>query len=120
MTDNEIIKALEYCVNGSAEDCDFCEFHGNECRAGIVCEALDLIKRQKAEVESLESRISALNDTNKMLMDSQEIYWRNRVREFAEKLKVEMCKNPCYFHKPITIGIIDDLVKEMTDASRNE
>lgn len=73
MTDNEIIKALEYCVNGSAEDCDFCEFHGNECRAGIVCEALDLIKRQKAEVESLESRISALNDTNKMLMDSQEI-----------------------------------------------
>lgn len=56
-------------------------------------DALELIRRQNRKLEGLNSRIDVLNDTNKRLMDSQEIYWRNRVKEFVERLetKLENC-----------------------------
>ncbi len=42
MTDNEIIKALEYC---------------KDCSANINSEILDLINRQKAEIERLNTEL---------------------------------------------------------------
>lgn len=55
-------------------------------------DVFDLIDRQKAEIKSLrrhtegsEDRIRALNDTNKMLTDSQETYIKNKIREFTER-----------------------------------
>lgn len=59
MTDNEIIKALECCASGtSSEACEGCPFNEND-----ICDkesnatekyALDLINRQKAEIERLQ------------------------------------------------------------------
>ena len=52
MTDNEIIKALENCMNGGA--CVNCPYQG-QCETGILAEvAVDLIKRQQAEIERLK------------------------------------------------------------------
>lgn len=51
-TDEEIIKALEYHIN--AEDCVGCEMFG-QCDEIILTElVLDLINRQKSEIERLK------------------------------------------------------------------
>lgn len=56
ITDNEIIKALELCANRTIHSCKFCP-----CNSGIECNkklnegALDLIKRQKTEIERLQA-----------------------------------------------------------------
>lgn len=61
MTDNEIIKALEWCSKGN--DCQRCEYQPTKYRKGTIgCsmqlkeDALDLITRQKAEIESLTKK----------------------------------------------------------------
>jgi predicted RNase H-like nuclease (RuvC/YqgF family) len=59
MTDNEIVKALECChqVNG----CDRCPLHSYSAECEILnTYALDLIKRQKAEIEKLQHENSEL------------------------------------------------------------
>ena len=62
MTDNEIIKALECCSN-SCDDgfakCDECPRfeEGSGCTLRTMKNALDLINRQKAEIERLENEL---------------------------------------------------------------
>lgn len=98
MTDEQIIKALECCATDDGDDCSQCPYGNivykpgnggcvNRCRK----DALDLINRQRAEIKSLrwhaeglENRTLALNDTNKMLTDSQETYIKNKIKELAE------------------------------------
>ena len=56
MTDNEIIKALECCI--VYENCDGCpcaEDNSQYCLKATCKNALDLIKRQKEELESLKN-----------------------------------------------------------------
>ena len=57
MTDNDIIKALECCgVKGSCTGCYFNTHKAEDICARIVIQkALDLINRQKAEIERLQS-----------------------------------------------------------------
>ena len=52
MTDNEIIKALEICQNenGMCSDCPYSDDYTN-CNTRIAKDVLDLINRQKAEIE---------------------------------------------------------------------
>lgn len=53
MTDNSIIKALECC--SKALGCGKCFFFGDEkCKCALIGFALDLINRQKAEIERLK------------------------------------------------------------------
>ena len=54
MTDNEIIKALEICrnENGICSDCPYSDDNTN-CNTRIAKDVLDIINRQKAEVERL-------------------------------------------------------------------
>ena len=62
MTDNDIIKALECCI--SDENCENCPLYHkkieNACTLTVVefyKEILDLINRQKAEIERLKKTI---------------------------------------------------------------
>ena len=55
MTDNEIIKALECCKTG--DDCKGCPYYANgryTCGEHFNEDVLDLINRQKAEIEDLK------------------------------------------------------------------
>ena len=55
MTDNEIIKALECCVKTEfISDCAKCEMFAFDCKDILIENALDLINRQKAEIERLQ------------------------------------------------------------------
>ena len=58
MTDNEIIKALECCIKSdSRDDCMKCplgKLFYQECSRDLMKDALDLINRQKAELDDLK------------------------------------------------------------------
>lgn len=70
MNDSEIIKALECCSKGNINDCVDCPFveqcEKDESLSGI---ALDLINRQKAQIEELQAEKEAMLDTIHKLGD---------------------------------------------------
>ena len=69
LTDNEIIKALEWCTN--VMDCGKClysPYSGSGCATRLKTEVLDLIKRQQAEIERLEyTLIGVMHSVDKWL-----------------------------------------------------
>ena len=60
MTDNEIIKALE-CCTGDFDGCASCPLYDHCCDRGykLIYYALDLINRQKAEIERLNGCVKS-------------------------------------------------------------
>ena len=57
MTDNEIIKALEYCKEqGITSECEKCNIK-EDCRRELIAITIDLINRQQAEIERLKAKI---------------------------------------------------------------
>ena len=127
MTDNEIVKALECChqVNG----CDRCPLRNDTDECEILnTYALDLIKRQKAEIERLKEherivskmlsecweRIAELDELNENAKSEA-------IKEFAERLK-GIYESDKRYDRPNAHTLvdklfanIDNLVKEMTE-----
>lgn len=55
MTDTEIIKSLEVC--GGEDGCRDCTYHNKiDCVKKLKNDAYDLINRQQAKIEELESK----------------------------------------------------------------
>ena len=112
MTDNEIIKALELC---SADECwcDDCPYENLCTDTDITKFALDLINRQKSEIERLQKLLDDKCDRC-IAKDKAEA-----VKEFAERLKGYYIKvkgyDRPYAHTMISFLLdkIDNLVKEM-------
>ena len=102
-TDEEIIRALEHCVyTERGYKCREC-VNVTGCKPWLLREALDLINRQKAEIERL------LQITQQPQAEA--------VKEFAERLKTY------YRNLDRTAGglveyHIDQIVKEMTDDAK--
>ena len=94
MTDNEIVKALECCINTDGTRCGECEFFDgyNLCIDDLQKESLDLINRQKAEIEQLKeikSPIVAKQLNTENNIDIAQIK-AEAYREFAERLEKEL------------------------------
>ena len=108
LTDNEIIKALEYCYGHNVGDapCGDCPRFNHPDGCVHARDALDIINRQKAEIERLNNHIL---DVTKMVK-------AEAVKEFAERLKTRCYPWETYghFHSLVTSEeCIDNLVKEM-------
>lgn len=96
MTDNEIIKALEVCANnGDCEECAINPHHGNYgyCTSLAIKAALDLIKRQQAEIERLNHIRAELSKEIDRLKEAANPYRLHYgalkaeiAREFADRL----------------------------------
>ena len=106
MTDEQIIKALEYCKIG---ECDDCPFYGvkEDCEVEILEEALNVIYRKKAEIEQEIKEIKS-----------------EAIKEFAERLEgmilLQLISSPwekkrAYF---FCLDGIDKIVKEMTEVQK--
>ena len=125
MTDNEIIKALECSTKkGFCETCKYREKHITDenfywCESGKTCvngsawesAILDLINRQKAEIERLRLY-------NNLMVSELKAPKAEAIKEFAEELKQRTLIQPHYndFVKEFLKIIhrnIDNLVKEM-------
>ena len=93
MTDNDIIKALECCGCDNYQ-CDNCPYAYKTCT--VYKDSLDLINRQKAEIERLREETAELIDdryATQLLchLIKKEDDTRNvrsdAIKEFAERLK---------------------------------
>lgn len=127
MTDNdkEVVRTLKNHIE--AEDCVTCESFGKCNEFLLTKNTLDLINRQQAEIEKLNSSVDdhfwdfcsiagcegASNDCWKTCPDSRYNKIKNEaVKEFAERLKDKSLTKWDY-HDAVDIEEIDNLVKEM-------
>lgn len=113
MTDNEIIKALECCANADCRNCPRWSelWYRGRC-ADFLPSVLDLINRQRAEIEELTAR----NERQKYAIKVYHIgeTRSEAIKEFAEVVKANRHKLFNYIYSSIGFGEqIDNLVKEM-------
>lgn len=118
MTDEQIIKALEYCSTDVRENtCPKCAFYKkHRCSTLMLNAVSDLINRQKAEIERLERK--ATTPFCQVGFDLKQLK-SEAIKEFAERLKTNFNKNirlygRCTVYDATTE--IDDLVKEMVEV----
>lgn len=136
-TDKEIIDSLSNCALAHHNP-DFCkECHYKDlghvtCTAFITNDAIDLINRQKSEIESLKKTEIEIDDFCRRLcrmrmlngsaiasyQDLQNYIQQEKAeayKEFAEKLKAAAmsCLMGGKYYKIITTRCIDMLLKEM-------
>lgn len=90
MTDNDIIKALECCGCDNYQ-CDNCPYAYKTCT--VYKDSLDLINRQKVEIERLTAMLEAAEDylyplPFKNAFDDELAKAKSEaIKEFAERLK---------------------------------
>lgn len=98
MTDNEIIKALENC---------------NLPKTALIAIALDLIKRQKAEIKKL---MDMVGQNEGVLPEYEKILKSEAIKAFAEILKNKSeLLAPSVYAEPfraVSVEEIDNLVQE--------
>ena len=116
MADAKIIKALELCVNnGYPYGCIDCPYHNRDCNDGLDADALDLIKRQKAEIERFTVNMNAFGlgmKRERERADSAIKAIKNFARKFKAKSVVGRIDNFDMGYQ-ITDDEFDNLVKEM-------
>ena len=117
MTDEQIIKALEICTSGNLFGCDKCAFVeykiGHDgCYAEMLPSALDLINRQKAEIEKLTVNMNAFGLGMKIEAEKAEKAQAEierlkaeAIKEFADTLKAKLGVTKNY--------AIDETLREM-------
>lgn len=123
MTDNDIIKALELCGCDNYQ-CDNCPYAYKTCT--VYKDSLDLINRQKAEIDKwkqrfINSECDATNLTGELIAlsaerDSLKMERDDAIKEFATRLEeysYESMGNYGISHMVVSVKDIDNLVKEM-------
>ena len=127
MTDNEIVKALEYCFTNdwNRTKCDKCKFYigTTQCVEDRKSASIYLIKRQQAEIERLKCEMGKLLPKDCAYTVQMEVSNKletqiraEAVREFAERLKEKSFKtirNYGLTKDVVEVCDIDNLVKEM-------
>ncbi len=121
MKDNDFIIPLR-CFLYEEENCKSCVYLKRTekmCHELFYADILDLINRQKAEIERLEQNLKEAFEEIEALKQVNLTYKAEAVKEFAERLKNYYIKNKIY-DKPnahTLIGFlfcqIDNLVEEM-------
>ena len=134
MTDNEIIKAYERCFTLGFDEstCYECPFYTAtaKCTEDLRDSALNLINRQKAEIEELRERISYLEKSidcsrkeyNRLLQKLQQAK-SEALKEFAERLKsisigLEIGDDKKIKVMAVSTIAIDKIAKEMTEVQK--
>ena len=100
MTDNEIIKALKLCPKRNMKSkCTQCPYFESDgiCLEVLMADSLDLINRQKAEIERLEHSAKQWEDTAKDIFISRENIKAEAIKEFAERLEEILARYECSF-----------------------
>lgn len=149
MKDEQIIKALECCATDDGDDCFQCPYGNivykpgnggcvNRCRK----DAIDLINRQKAEINNLKAELSAMRSMANSLKKKNAILIRNADTAFQDglnenrdlfkkevepEIRAEAIKE---FARELKCGVpqetgvircadVDNLVKEMTEGNND-
>ena len=125
MTDNEILKQLETCTY--YPNCPECPYYeksdiAHECMVGVMRNAYDLINRQQAEIERLNSCVMSEEQVREIMKSQMHTVFKDiiedatdkAIKEFAEKLKATRphlnTGEQVFYIRPEEV---DNLVKEM-------
>ena len=118
MNANKIIKALECSGSIGDSTCKGCTYHETynaSCVVRLMCDAIDLINRQKAEIDRYKGVIKLLEQD--VATAKAEAY-----KEFAERLKEKMQSSVTMAGENV-LSVhpkgIDNLLKEMTEGNGN-
>ena len=123
LTDNDIVKALECCIEtigGKCHECPYQDILG--CEGKLIVDTLDLINRLQAEIERLRAGADSLFNTLDYraeqilkLEDNLKTAKAEAYREFAERLKKEIDIKPTHSQKQndYVFFLIDNLLKEL-------
>lgn len=129
MTDEQIINGVKCCAK-LISNCRQCSYRFNEddefdCEEELGRDTLDLINRQKAEIEELKNRNAFLENEYK---NQGELFWERvkikqseAIKEFAERLKetaYSYSDISGYRSTVVDADNIDKLVKEICDNDR--
>ena len=127
MTDNDIVKALECCTNEPTLNCRNCPYEEscNMGRSDMQKAALDLINRQKAEIERLNGCVKTEEEVRVIAKETIRVGVNSiraeAIKEFAERLKncihedmPSICDRAGYIAEDLPDSI-DNLVKELTE-----
>jgi len=112
MTDAEIIKALKICTSEDLGCQDGCPYISGGCVSEIKKHVLDLINRQKAEIDRLTALLEIERFYGTLTNESSKTAKAEAIKEFAERLKEELrlyTENNGGF----VPSMIDNLVKEV-------
>ena len=114
-TDEEIVKALECCQSHTITDCRDCpnRASGHNCVNELMRNALDLINRQKAEIERLKAEQMMAEGYADALEERAKA---EAIREFAERVMALIYSADDI--NPVTEWQIDNLVAEMTEETK--
>ena len=127
MTDNEIIKAVE-CCTGNTKCCECPMFRTPNCMNKAFDYALDLINRQKAEIERLKCEMGKLLPKDCSYAMQMEVSNKlesqiksEAIIEFWESLKhfIIPQKADGYTREIVLKRDIDNLVKETTESKND-
>ena len=78
MTDEQSIEALEWCAY--LDDCVNCPYYKKDCNCATI--ALDIIYRQKAEIERLNGELQAMRGAaNSYRLECESL---NKLKEIME------------------------------------
>lgn len=120
LTDNDVVKALEFVAR-------YCKDGYNDIRVDqLLLSTIDLIKRQQAEIERLKGYNENLQTANVALSNEILDIKSEAIKEFAAKLKesahdldISFGYGTPPYCKVVSVGEIDNLVKEMTEDENN-
>ena len=110
MTDNDIIKALECCGNQMYSCTD------KRCKAQTLGNALNLINRQKAEIERLRMEAKTVDKRLEELDRPIAEIRAEAITDFAEKLKEKAKMGKGYLgnvYHTVDVCYIDQIAKEL-------
>ncbi len=119
MIDNDIIKALECCGKPVNEECcSECPYHlgGEEYCHKLIGDTIDLINRQKAEIERLNGCVKSEEEVraiaNATIQAGIGIIKAEAVKELLEKIEKQaiLSEDDVYW---VELDDIYNLVKEM-------
>lgn len=123
-TDEEIIRNYEWCIGCTSDRCKECTMDEEGfCEEELQDLVLDLINRQKVEIERLQKEVNLVSALFQDLQERTDEIKAEAYKEFAEKIKKSIKENVDEaWHRDDGNGIydaeyvlddIDNLLKEM-------
>ena len=112
MTDNEIVKALECLSSWSFKNCKGCPLEEEypNCAEYVTYPAVELINRQKAEIERLKKARDGWRDTAYHEASNAENLSNKAIKDFAERLKAKFDQYGVGYYP---YALVDDVLEEM-------
>ena len=125
MTDNDVIKSLETCMEGNCYNGNCKYFNRNykidECMADMLPDLYDLINRKKAEIERLQEANRTINEYNgklKNLVTERDLEIERL--QYANETNIASCGTLHHRLKDIKVESIKrfayDVIEEIDDA----